>query len=133
MRRFTVIAFILLLGLSLPASQTLANGAEIDSKLDDVLNASKVAFTVRPAAPKKGQTAEISVTITHDGKPVHDAWVELLFMRQGGKGMGDLVKCKEKGKGTYVGTYAFDKAGTYDVEVSGNYVPMSKHRINVGN
>ena len=43
------------------------------------------------------------------------------------------MQCKETKKGTYVGPYTFDKAGTYDVEVSGNYVLMSKHRVTVAN
>jgi len=133
MRQLRYGALVVLMGLFMPALSGLANGPEIKLELDDILKTSKTKVFIKPASPAKGDDVNIYVEISNEGNPVHDAWVELLIVKVGGKGLGDLVKGIEKKKGLYVGPYKFDKAGTYDIEVSGNYIPLQKYQVTVKN
>lgn len=133
MRKLPNFALVVVVGLFLPSSLALANGPEIGSELDEILKRSQTNFFTKPNSPVKGDDVKLYVQISNEGHPLHDVWVDVLISKVGGKGLGDLVKCNEKNNGLYVGPYKFEKEGTYNVEVSANYILLGKYQVTVEN
>lgn len=123
--------FCLVLAL-LISPDALANGPEISASVDAQLKVSKIKFSTEPSNPRTGQEATLTVSVQReDGHPVHAAWVELLIRRQGDVSLGELIKCSEQDGGRYKAKFRFEDSGTYDVEVSGNYVPLANYMVEV--
>lgn len=122
-----------LLGLLALPLAGLANGPEVRPEIDRQLQEGRLVFRTLPAAPVAAKDTTLSVEIrTSEGESVHEAWVEFLIQKSGAKGLGELVKTTEKGKGVYEARFRFPQSGAYTVEVSGNYMPLASYPVSVG-